>query len=508
MDFLRNEKMEHATIQEMEWAEKRGLDVEKAAMHGLTTKNGMIGFQYEFLGQMKFIKWRKADKTGWWIEPGGQEMFFFNIDSLRDHSQAPESLQTPLIITEGELDALSVIQAGFPHTISVPTGANLKASSGVIDPENDTAFNYLFFNDTPELLNKFEKIILFADADDAGLNLRNELAIRLGKTRCYFVQPPEGCKDANDVLMRHGPEALKAVIDEAKPMTPDRIVGVYDLPPEPDTPAIKTGFDGLESNLILTKPEFGVILGRPGTGKSQWLRSLAWHLSFGDSKETFKTGDDVLRGMLIVFEDRLKRVKRDMEGYLRHTIKANFSTPEDRSKVRRIANKRIFMRTRTRDVLDMDWLIDVMIEAKTRHNIDYVILDPWNEIEHDFKRESETVYTGNAIRRIKRVSEDYGIMFLVAVHPAKPDQKHALDMYSASGSAHWYNKCDHGIIFEHVPWAEGVVECNVQKSKDWETMGKPGKVYMRWKRDRRDYEVLTGDEVANYKEIYEEEQGK
>lgn len=500
--------MEQITIQETGWAESRGLDAERAAMNGLISSGKEIGFQYEFSGQRRFVKWRKADKSGWRTDPPGKEMCFFNADSMRDYNPTPEMMQTPLIITEGELDAVSVMQAGFPFVISVPTGANIGASSGVIDPDNDTAFSYVYHEDTPSLLNKFEKIILFTDADDPGFTLRNELAIRLGKTRCYFVQPPEGCKDANDILMRHGEEALKAVVDEAKPMTPDRIVGIYDLPPEPETPVIKTGFDGLDSNLLLTKPEFCVILGRPGTGKSQWLRTLAWHLSFGSSRETFKTGSEIQRGVLIVFEDKLKRVKRDMEEYMRNTVGAAFKTPEERTKVRNIINNRIFMRTRTRDVLDMNWLIEVMIEAKTRHNIDYVVLDPWNEIEHDFKRESETVYTGNAIRRIKRVCEDYGITFLVAIHPAKPDQKQKLDMYSASGSAHWYNKCDHGIIFEHVPWAEGVVECWVQKSKDWETMGKPGKLYMRWNRDKRDYRILTGEEVATYKEIYEEEQNK
>lgn len=496
--------MNGTIVREMEWLEDRGIDPEKAASVGLLMESGTIGFQYEFLKQPTFAKWRSLDKSAWRINPAGQEMSLFNVDRLRDHNPTPETISVPLIITEGELDAVSLIQAGLEFVVSVPTGANSGNSNGAaIDPENDRAFSYLYLGDTPDLLNKFERVILFTDCDDAGYNLRNELSIRIGKRRCYFVTPPDDCKDANDVLMKHGEAVLRDVVNAAKPLLPDRIVGIYDLPPEPETPAIKTGFKGLDANLILTQPEFFVALGRPGTGKSQWLRTLAWHLSFGDSRETFKTGSDIMRGVLIVFEDKVKRVKRDMEEYMTNTIGAAFTTQEEKARTRRIINDRIFMRQRSRDVLDVDWLISVMIEGKTRHNIDYVVLDPWNEIEHDFKRDTETVYTGNAIRRIKRVCEDYGITFMVAIHPAKPDG--AIDMYSASGSAHWYNKCDHGLIFEKVPWSENVVEVWVQKAKDWETMGKPGKCYMRWNRKKRDYEVLTGDEVASYQNALEEQ---
>ena len=505
MDFLRKNDMHEMIVKEIEWLENRGIDPEIAAKAGLLMRSATIGFQYRFGGQKTFAKWRTLDKTKWWIDPSGQETSLFNLDALRDHQPTPEVISTPLIVTEGEMDAISLIQSGFEYVVSVPTGANERAykteGSGFIDPENDHAFSYLYLGETPELLNKFEKIVLFTDNDSAGFSLRDELAMRLGKRRCFFVTPPDDCKDANDVLKKHGEAVLCDVIEKAKPILPDRIVGIYDLPPEPDTPAIKTGFDGLDFNLILTKPEFFVSLGRPGTGKSQWLRTLAWHLSFGDSQETFKTGSDVMRGLLVVFEDKVKRVKRDMEQYMVETIEAKFSTQEEKAKTRRIINDRIFMRQRSRDTLDVDWLISVMIEAKTRHNIDYVVLDPWNEIEHDFKRESETVYTGNAIRKIKRVCEDYGILFLIAIHPAKPDGK--IDMYSAAGSAHWYNKCDHGVVFEKVPWSENVVEVWVQKAKDWETMGHPGKVYMRWNRKKRDYEVLTGDKVADYIARYE-----
>ena len=66
-------------------------------------------------------------------QPGSAQIFY-NVDCLSD----PQLSGFPLIITEGEMDALAAIQCGYPKTISVPGGA----------PEHDSGddgarWNYL-----------------------------------------------------------------------------------------------------------------------------------------------------------------------------------------------------------------------------------------------------------------------------------------------------------------------------------------------------------------------------
>ena len=59
------------------------------------------------------------------------------------------------------------------------------------------------------------RIVLALDNDERGIELRNELIRRLDPERCLLVEGPEGCKDANDVLMRHGEEQVRECIEAA-----------------------------------------------------------------------------------------------------------------------------------------------------------------------------------------------------------------------------------------------------------------------------------------------------
>ena len=494
--------MEHGTIQELDWAESRGLDPERAAMNGMTCQNGLIGFQYSFGGKTTFTKWRRPDKTGWKIEPTGQRMQFYNVDCLQDHNPSPSEVKTPLIITEGELDALSVLQVGLEFVVSVPTGAGVGRSEGDIIPENDKPFEYLW--DVIEKIDLFHKVIIFTDNDEAGLILRDELAVRIGRNKCFYVACPDGCKDANDILSKHGDEALRKSVDEARPLVSDDICGLYELPPEPELPQIKTGWEELNAHCLLTRPSFVVITGEPGTGKSQFARALAFHLSLGMSRETFKTGSDVLRGLFFTLEDPAKRLQRDAYQYMKG-IGFLTSDPEKQERVRDVLSKRIKVIRRTSKELTLKWAAEKMEQAVTRHDCHFVVLDPWNEIEHDFGKQSETKYIGDAIRTLKRLCESLGLMLIVVAHPTKPETgKKTIDLYSIAGSANWYNKSDHGIVLTRPKFAENLLKVDVQKCKDWETMGAPGAVYMRFNRDKKDFVVVPGDEVAELKEAYEE----
>ena len=63
-------------------------------------------------------------------------------------------------------------------------------------------------------MQQFKKIILATDDDQKGRVLRDELAVRLGRSRCWFVTYPKGCKVANvaggfDAWQQAGYEVVK-----------------------------------------------------------------------------------------------------------------------------------------------------------------------------------------------------------------------------------------------------------------------------------------------------------
>ena len=128
----------------------------------------------------------------------------------------------PIIICEGELDRLALLEAGVVNACSVPNGAPKQVAEGRASPEEDRLFAYVWA--AREKLDAAEKIIIALDGDEPGEAGAEEIARRIGKGKCWSVKYPDGCKDANDVLINHGPDAIQDLIDEAQPWP---VAGVF-----------------------------------------------------------------------------------------------------------------------------------------------------------------------------------------------------------------------------------------------------------------------------------------
>ncbi|DBA85147.1 TPA: hypothetical protein ACH3X2_005865 [Trebouxia sp. C0005] len=139
-----------------------------------------------------------------------------------------------VIIVEGEMDKLSLEEAGFTIVVSMPNGAPDKVKNGPL-PEHsaDKAFEYVW--NCWEELQQPSCILLGTDNDLPGHALAEELARRLGRERClrinwtidtdhnssHSMKEPGQCvmhKDANDVLVQAGPEALKWCVRNTQPL--------------------------------------------------------------------------------------------------------------------------------------------------------------------------------------------------------------------------------------------------------------------------------------------------
>src|SRR5688572_18383969 len=114
--FTRNEMLTNSNEQAFE---ARKLDVETAVRMGAKFEAGKFLFEYQVNGTTRFRKIRTQDKK-FWIEPSGQPLALWNIDALRD---LPSPVGEPLVITEGEFDAIAVAQAWGGYVVSVPNGA-------------------------------------------------------------------------------------------------------------------------------------------------------------------------------------------------------------------------------------------------------------------------------------------------------------------------------------------------------------------------------------------------
>ena len=113
-----------------------------------------------------------------------------------------------LIITEGQMDSLSVVTAGIENAVSVPTGAM-----------GFTWVPYCF-----NWVSKFKELVVFGDFEKGKMSLLEDIKKRFpNKIKQVREEDYKGCKDANEILVKHGPEAVRNAVINAE-MTPIKSV--------------------------------------------------------------------------------------------------------------------------------------------------------------------------------------------------------------------------------------------------------------------------------------------
>ena len=488
-----------------QWFEERGIDPELATRLGIYTarkvapkggpsqmvpdRNGrVLVFPYRERGSIVSEKYRAPGKQFWQREGGKRT--FYNADVLDE--PALQDGRAPLIITEGEPDCLAAITCGFPFTVSVPDGAPAvpkDTQPGELEPLDETQdaqgkFEFLWSNRAR--LKRVKRYVIAVDNDGPGIRLAAELVRRLGVGKCSFLTYPEGCKDLNDVLMKHGRERVKAVLDGAQRYP---VRGLYDLddyPAKGDLETVHTGFDGWSSYLKVFPGEFMVISGIPSHGKSTFALNLTSNLA-----QYF--------GWRIAICGPEMPVVPQMRDWLRRYILGR--KPGDAADERRadawIKGHFSFIDTDPTgtgdhdDPFDLEWVIERAEDAVMRHGIKALVIDPWNELEHARRRdETVTDYIARAIRMLKRFAKLYGVMVIVVAHPTKnvcnsdSGRKRAVTLYDVEGSAAWYNKADHGLIVQRPDMSRNDAVLIIEKVRFIPQTGKPTKLPMAYDAER------------------------
>ena len=176
-----------------------------------------------------------------------------------------------LVLTEGEIDALSWAAYGYP-AMSVPYGGGKGAKQKWIESEFDR-------------LERFERIYLSMDMDQPGDEAASEIAGRLGRHRCLRVFLPK--KDANDCLVS-GIEkaAMDAAIRSAKNLDPEGLLRPSDYetsvinlfwPSHEDRAGYTVPYGKLADKLHFRPAEVTLWSGASGAGKSQILSDCIPH---------------------------------------------------------------------------------------------------------------------------------------------------------------------------------------------------------------------------------------
>lgn len=445
-----------------QWLEQRGIlsDIaEELEVSTVSDKSGnWLCFPYRLDGQVVNRKYRLTSEKRHRMDTGGK-LCLWNAECLRlpqvvDHGAS-------VIITEGEFDAMVAIQCGNIATVSVPNGGS---SSKTGDPFTGNAYSYLW--ESKAELERVKSFILATDGDEVGMGIAHDLASILGAERCKFVTYPDGCKDLNEVFLKHDLAGVNRVIQGAKPFP---VRGLYNLEDFPDAPPVRgmpTGIACLDDKMEIVLGTLTVFTGYANMGKSTVINTIL--------------ANCVSRNVtccVASFETAPKPILRD--GIARALI--GCPGPEFQNHPQRVAayqsieqHIKIISNALDEDMeMDIDAFLETARISVIRDGARVIILDPWNEIEHKRNRdETVTEYVGRAIRRIKAFAKRYNVAFWIVAHPTKPQKgvNQIPSLYDVSDSANWSNKADYGLVYHRADKTQNEGQLAVVKVR----MGLPG----------------------------------
>ena len=357
----------------------------------------------------------------------------YNIDCINP-LLVEEEIIPRLIIVEGGKDALILMEAGYRHVISVPSGA-----------ATDLAKCFEAFI---PWLDQVQDIVICGDSDLPGRTLVKRLSDYFG-ARCLFTILPGGCKDIGDVMKLYGTEVVRTVIDDAcacqttdiitveqrRKEVIDVLHGKYDH-------GYSVGYGPLTDRVFHPTDTGGLIImtGMPNSGKTDFLNDLTSRIMRDTERFVCYLSFEV--------PDKDKHI-----AHLVHLLlgKANTTAYTDEQLTPYVD----FLNTHMIH-LDMHEVPptpgNILHRAdlvRRRQPLKYLVIDPYLFVEaQNGKAETETQSIKSMLTRFQSWGREHHIWVIIVAHPRslkKIDGKNEMEdinMYTISGSANWANLAD------------------------------------------------------------------
>ena len=359
----------------------------------------------------------------------------YNIDCINP-LLVEEEIIPRLIIVEGGKDALILMEAGYRHVISVPSG-------GAAPTDLAKCFEAFI-----PWLDQVQDIVICGDSDLPGRTLVKRLSDYFG-ARCLFTILPGGCKDIGDVMKLYGTEVVRTVIDDAcacqttdiitveqrRKEVIDVLHGKYDH-------GYSVGYGPLTDRIFHPTDTGGLIImtGMPNSGKTDFLNDLT------------------------------SRIMRDTERFVCYL---SFEVPDKDKHIAHLVHL-LLGKANTTNYTDeqltpyIDFLNTHMIHldmhevpptpgnilhradlVRRRQPLKYLVIDPYLFVEaQNGKAETETQSIKSMLTRFQSWGREHHIWVIIVAHPRslkKIDGKNEMEdinMYTISGSANWANLAD------------------------------------------------------------------
>ena len=475
----------------IEYLQSRGISEKIARKYKITVRNDnpdiLVFPFYDEQNILRFIKYRNTKYKGSgnkeWCEKNTQPILF-GMAQCEDFKR--------LIITEGQIDSLSVAECGIKNAVSVPTGAQ----------------GFTWLSACWDWINCFDEVIVFGDREHGKITLIDTLSKRL-KTKVKCVQAADYLceKDANDILRKYGKEAITRAIENAQIQEIKYVKRLADVEyiNLNDLPKIKTGiraFDKLCGGLLLGH----VILlsGKRGEGKST-LASQIVAEALEQEKNVFLYSGEMpayqVKNWLNLQIAGNEHIITKTDEYGVERAYLSSGTIE---KINAWYHDRAYIFDNSAVDDEFSGLLDTITEAICRYGIQLVCIDNlMTALDCDAKSDLYRQQS-NFVKSLQKMAQRYNVAVILVAHPKKSNSD--FDNDTVSGSADITNAVSFVLNYERDKKQEGQGRLMVTKNRiNGALIVKDDAIQLYYgKKSKRIVENSNFDKVYSCFDIFEE----
>ena len=434
--FRTFKKQEKPVIKDkaIEYMKSRHISADVCRKYFITTdkrNDSVLVFPfYDEKDRLVFIKFRKTDydpekdKNKEWCMRDTKPILF-------GMTQCNMNNKT-LIMTEGQIDSLSVAEAGYENAVSVPTGKN--------------GFSWVPY--CWDWLQKFETLIIFGDKENDSITLLDDMATRFhGLVKHVRMEDYKDCKDANEILCKYGVKQIKSCIENSVPVKVKEIKDILEVKKVnvSDLEKFNTGIASL--NKVLGGFYMGqviLITGERGRGKST-LTSQFGTMALKAGYNTFFYSGELMDwyfrswiDLQIAGSQNINKI-RNSYGTYEYSVNGNVYPLIEKWYGGRI---KIYDNSSVRED-DHEGILATIEKAITRYSCRVIFIDNlMTVIEDDIASDLNRQQTA-FVKQATKIAKKYNALIFLVAHPKKNQSgKYDFSNDDVAGSSNITNLVD------------------------------------------------------------------
>lgn len=271
------------------------------------------------------------------------------------------------------------------------------------------------------------------------------------------VEYPPETKDINEVLVRYGRDEVDRVVRSARFLPVEGLVELADVSDEIDyyyehgmPTGLTTGFPSLDPIFRVGPGAFVIVTGKPSQGKSSVLAQILLHMAELHDIQVgvFSPEDNPTSAFMIKL--LMKKVGKSFE-----PGKPNRMTPEEMVAAKAWLQDHFVSIAPSETTFSVDEILRLARVAVYRRGIRALVIDPWNEIDHNRPaRLSEGEYISQVLSKLRIFARMHDCAVFLVAHPRKTEKiktkdgevvEAVVDLEEIAGSFHFRAKADIGL---------------------------------------------------------------